>query len=313
MNFGIDLYTSSHKALWDEFVRQSKNGTFLFLRDYMDYHADRFVDHSMLVSQDGRLVALLPANRVETSLVSHGGLTYGGFLVGLDVRSETMVDLFSAVLDDLRQRDIATLTYKTIPHIYHCAPAEEDRYCLFRNNAVLFRTDVLTVVDYRERIPYQDRRLRSLKRAAKAGLTVRETEDYGAFWPILSANLRERHQLDPVHSVEEIRLLADRFPNDIRLYGVYQEQTLLAGAVLYLTKQVCHVQYNAASPAGKSVAAQDILFDHLLERYRGSHRYFDFGVSTEDEGRYLSAGLVDYKEGFGGRCIVHDFFRINLR
>lgn len=313
MKFRIDLYTPASKTLWDEFVLKSKNGTFLFLRDYMDYHADRFVDHSVLAWEDDTLIGLLPANRVESSLVSHGGLTYGGLLTGLDMRSETMVELFGALLDDLRNRDIATLTYKTIPHIYHSAPAEEDRYCLFRQKAALVRTDVLTVVDYRDRIQYQDRRIRSVKRAAKAGLTVRETDDYAGFWQILSANLRERYQLDPVHSVAEIRMLAARFPGEIRLYGVYQNEMLLAGAVLYLTKHVCHVQYNAASVAGKSLGAQDILFDHLLERHSNSHRYFDFGVSTEDDGRYLSTGLVDYKEGFGGRCIVHDFFRIDLR
>ena len=309
----LERYSDARRSVWDECVHRSKNGTFLFLRDYMDYHAERFVDHSLLAWQGDKVVAVLPANRVESSLVSHGGLSYGGFLIGDDVRLEAIVDLFDAVRNDLRSQGFATFIYKTIPHIYHSAPAEEDRYGLFRNDAVLYRTDVLTVVDYRARIGYQDRRARSIKRAEKAGLIIKETDDYEPFWEILSANLRERYQLDPVHSVEEIRLLARRFPEQIRLYGAFKDATLVAGAVLYLAKQVCHVQYNAASVDGKSLGAQDFLFDHLLQAYSTSHRYFDFGVSTEQDGRYLSTGLVGYKEGFGGRCVVHDFFRINLR
>src|SRR5215212_5561363 len=126
MKYRIDVYTPLQKPLWDEFVLKSKNGTFLFFRDYMDYHADRFVDHSLLLWEDDKLVAVLPANRGETSLVSHGGLTYGGLVIGADMRTATMADLFTALLEHLRERKIATLIYKTIPHVYHSLPAEED-------------------------------------------------------------------------------------------------------------------------------------------------------------------------------------------
>src|SRR2546422_7305996 len=75
----VEMYADSKKEAWDNFVLGSKNGTFLFLRDYMDYHRDRFVDHSLVVSlDDGTPLSLLPANRVADTLVSHGGLTYGG-------------------------------------------------------------------------------------------------------------------------------------------------------------------------------------------------------------------------------------------
>jgi hypothetical protein len=312
VNLRIELYRPSRKKIWDEFVLASKNGTFLFLRDYMDYHRDRFDDHSLMVWADDRLLTVLPASRLGNKLISHGGLTYGGFLMGDDLRLGALFEILPVVLADLRTREISTLDYKTIPHIYHAAPAEEDRYCLFRNGAVLYRTDVLTVIDYRRRLDYQERRTRSVKRAQAAGLVVRETDDYAGFWDILAANLRERYGLTPVHSVEEIRLLVSRFPEQIRLYASYEGDRMLAAAVLFLTTNVCHVQYNAGSPQGKSVGAQDILMDHLVESHSRSHRYFDFGVSTEKEGRHLSTGLVDYKEGFGGRCVVHEFFRLSL-
>jgi hypothetical protein len=308
----LEPYSESHKALWDGFVRKSKNGTFLFQRDYMDYHRDRFLDHSFLIWDGEQLLAILPANRVDNTLVSHGGLTYGGFVVSPDLKLTTMAEFFPSFLKELPARGLTNLTYKTIPHIYHSAPAEEDRYCLFRNGATCYRTDVLTVIDYRQRLPLQDRRVRSVARAKKLGIAVRQTDDYAQFWEILAANLKSRYDLQPVHTCEEICLLASRFPDEIRLFGAYRGQTMQAGVVIYLTTNVCHVQYNAATPEGKEASAQDLLMDYLIEHHSRSSRYFDFGVSTEKEGHHLSGGLVEYKEGFGARTVVHDFFQLSL-
>ena len=75
----IERYTAEKAAEWDEFVAKSKNGTFLFDRNYMDYHADRFADFSLMFYNDKhKLCALLPANIDDGTLYSHQGLTYGG-------------------------------------------------------------------------------------------------------------------------------------------------------------------------------------------------------------------------------------------
>ena len=87
-------YSINRKEIWDEFVGKSKNGTFLLQRGFMDYHADRYFDCSLLVyegiSPDDEykenglttrdLVALFPANWIEEEkcVYSHKGLTYGG-------------------------------------------------------------------------------------------------------------------------------------------------------------------------------------------------------------------------------------------
>ena len=74
----IARYTPDKAAEWDDFVGKSKNATFLFHRGYMDYHADRFADFSLMFYYKGRLCALLPANDDGNgSLCSHRGLTYG--------------------------------------------------------------------------------------------------------------------------------------------------------------------------------------------------------------------------------------------
>src|SRR5689334_12021295 len=81
----VERFTVATRSSWDQFVRSSKNGTFLFLRDYMEYHQDRFEDHSLIVRAEGEpgpVIGLLPANRRGGVLESHGGLTYGGVVSG---------------------------------------------------------------------------------------------------------------------------------------------------------------------------------------------------------------------------------------
>src|ERR1700694_490675 len=99
----ITRYNPSHKDQWDRFLATARNAVFLFARDYMDYHADRFVDHSLLFQQDGRLVALLPASLHEQgTLVSHGGLTFGGVVSDGSMTTGLMVTLFTELFPYLR-------------------------------------------------------------------------------------------------------------------------------------------------------------------------------------------------------------------
>ena len=131
----VQRYEPKHKVLWDRFIERCKNGVFLFDRDYMDYHADRFEDHSLLFLEDGELVAVLPANVTQGLLVSHGGLTFGGVVSDDRMKTPLMLEVFEAMREHLVGRGIGRMIYKPSPHIYHRMPAEEDLYALFRNNA----------------------------------------------------------------------------------------------------------------------------------------------------------------------------------
>jgi Acetyltransferase (GNAT) domain len=307
------VYTAVDKRRWDDFVEGSKNGTFLFFRDYMDYHSDRFDDYSLLLCDDhGGIRALLPANRKEDLLLSHAGLTYGGVISDQRMSLPLMMEVFQTIVLHLTRQKFSKFIYKTIPHIYHTLPAEEDMYILFRKNALLFRRDALTVIDYARRIKFQERRLRAIRKARRYPLPVRETEDYRQFWEILAKNLSIRHGLRPVHSVDEMELLSRRFPSEIKLYAAFDGEVMRAGAVVFLSRNVCHVQYNASSEEGKDTGALDTVMDYLIEHYSRSKRFFDLGVSTEKDGRYLNSGLVEYKEGFGARTVVHDFYKLDL-
>jgi Acetyltransferase (GNAT) domain len=310
----VERYRDTDVEAWDAFVRASRNGVFQFLRGYMDYHRDRFADHSLLVRDtEGRLVAVLPAHATETRIASHAGLSFGGLVVRPDMKAPLFLRAFEALLVHLQSSGFVSFDYKTVPHIYHRQPVEEDRYAMFLLGAQLIRRDMLSVVAREDRIPYQARRIRGIKKARSADVAVREEEDFAPYWELLSTTLAERFSAEPVHTLNEITLLQARFPANIRLFAA-QSVTgeLLAGAVVYETNRVAHAQYIAASLDGRDVAALDLIFDHLLNEVYRDHPYFDFGSSHEDGGRAINAGLIDQKEGFGARAVAHDQYRIDL-
>ena len=308
----VERYTPAAAEVWDAFVAGSKNGTFLFRRGYMDYHADRFADHSLLVRDDGgALRALLPGHADGDVYSSHGGLTYGGFVTGADMKVPAMLDVFEATAAYLVERGFREWHYKTVPAIYHRHPAEEDRYALFLADATLSRRDVLAVVDRYAPLPYQERRQRSVNKARKEGLTFGEETDFAEYWDVVTANLAEKYGVAPVHSLAEIRMLRGRFPENIRLIACRDAGRLLCGVVMYHSETVAHVQYIASTEEGRKRGALDGLFDHLLTR-PGAEFYFDFGISNEQRGRKLNRGLIDQKEGFGARAVVHDHYTVDL-
>jgi GNAT acetyltransferase-like protein len=311
--FSVMPYDPSMAADWTDFVRISRNGTFLFDRKYMDYHADRIADASLVIyGADQRLVALLPASRHGATIVSHGGLTYGGLVVGRSSTTGRMLDMFGDLVKALRKMRYSELIYKTIPSIYHRTPADEDRYALFIHDAALYRREVLSVIDRTGPYDLQERRRRGARKAEKSGLSLSESTDWDAFWRVLSENLWLRHRLKPVHSVDEIKLLKSRFPDEIRLFVCHDRDAIHAGMVLYLALPTIHVQYTASTEEGRANGALDLLTMNLVEEFAPAARYFDFGNSNEQEGRYLNRGLVEFKEGFGARTICHDFYRLAL-
>lgn len=308
----IKKYCKSQQAQWDALVRASASGTFLFLRDYMEYHAHRFVDFSLMIYERNKLVALLPASRHDNKIVSHGGLTYGGFLALPELSSEKMLSIFDAVADYLRQQEIQTWEYKVVPYIYQLYPHAAEEYALYRLNATRIACNLSSSIDLATPLQYAELRRRCIKRAQKQGVTIHAENNFEPFWEILQENLQERHGVKPVHSLQEITLLHNLFPSQIQLHTAMLNNKVVAGCVVYNTGRVAHAQYISASPEGKECGALDLLFAHLIENVYTSCRYFDFGISTEEGGNILNQGLLSQKEGFGARGVLYETYRIEL-
>ena len=310
----VTKYTVEFKDLWDGFVKNSKNGHFFFQRDYMEYHSDRFEDFSlMLFDETNKLIAILPANIKEDVLYSHQGLTFGGFLLDDKMKTETMLEIFELMKYFLKEQNIEKIVYKCIPYIYHTKPSEEDRYALFRNDAKLVRRDVSTTIDLTNKIKYQEQRARAVKKAIKNDLVFEESKNFKAYWKILEETLNTQHNAKPVHSVEEIERLATLFSDSIKLFVAIKDNKMLGGTLVFENKTIVHTQYLANSFEGRNIGALDFVIDKLINEVYSNKKYFDFGISNEDAGRYLNTGLIAQKEGFGARAVVHDFYELEIK
>ncbi|MDQ3799382.1 MAG: GNAT family N-acetyltransferase [Acidobacteriota bacterium] len=309
----VERYSGGQSAEWNEFVKNSKNGTFLFDRNYMDYHADRFTDCSLLF-RDGanKLIAVMPANLKDDALVSHGGLTFGGVVSNQRMKTPTMLEIFERLIEFARSAGATRIVYKAVPHIYHAQAAEEDLYALFRHNAQLIKREASTTINLKERLPVSKGRKWTINQSRKNNVEVRESDDFETFMRLEAEVLAAKYNVVPVHAAAEMRLLASRFPNNIKLFGAFLDGEMLAGAIVYASLTVAHAQYMAANAEGKQLFALDAILHELITARYSEKRYFDFGISTERQGRYLNVGLVEYKESWGGRATVYDTYEIAL-
>ena len=311
--FEIVRYTSERHDEWNQFVAESKNGTFLFDRRYMDYHSDRFEDCSLMFYREGRLYGLMPANRKGDVFQTHAGLTYGGLVMDARTTAAATVELFRELNDYLRREGFRRVLYKCIPWMYHQLAAEEDLYAIALTcNARLQERDLGTVIIQRNAIRWERVRRRALKRAEEAGIIVERSDDLAGFWDVLCDNLKRTYDSKPVHTLAEIELLHARFPENIVLYTAKKDGVILAGILLYVSTQVARAQYSSATPEGKRLGAIDILYDRIVHDDYRHLPYFEFGTSAQADSNVINESLVFQKEGFGGRAICFDRYEWNL-
>jgi len=309
--YTITPYTKDHFEQWNNFVSMSKNGTFLFHRDFMEYHADRFEDYSLIIFENQNPVALLPAHKVDDVIYSHWGLTYGGLVLSNKTKLTDVIHIVKQILQYLHENGLSRLNIKAIPHIYHKVPAEELEYVLYLVNAKIIRRDSLSVYDYQSGISFSKDRKKCIRLAATMGLVITEEPAFELFWKeILIPNLNAKHEAAPVHTAAEITALHKKFPDNIRHFNVYYNNVIVAGTTVFITDTVAHPQYISGNKDKNQLGSLDYLYAFLINDVFKDKKYFDFGISNEQQGRKLNGGLAFWKESFGARTMVHDFYEV---
>jgi hypothetical protein len=312
--FKIETYHGSKKQEWNNFVATSKNATFLFQRDFMDYHQDRFDDFSLMIYRNDKLVSLLPANRKETTVYSHQGLSYGGLLFLEDIKFEIAVEIYQELLKHLEQNSIEILKLKVLPKVYNSLPSDEIDYLLFKSNAELYRRDVSMIIENTNKLKLSSNRSRNLKKAKNNNVIVKEAFDFDDFFnQILIPNLEKRYNSLPTHSINEINQLKISFPNKIRQFNAYCEEEIIAGVTVFETKLVAHAQYISTINSKKDIGGLDLIFEHLINDIYKDKKYFSFGISNENEGQHINRGLINWKESFGANPISHSFYQVETK
>lgn len=312
----VRAFTPADSERWDALCNASYTATFLHTRRFLSYHGARFTDRSLIIEDDERWLGVLPLAEDPHdphAVVSHPGITYGGLVHDGRLRGEAMVQALRSVCDTLRAQGYRRLRYKPVPTMYQRAPAQDDLYALFRLRSERVRCDLSSCIALAHPLPRSERRQRSLKKAQRAGLTIDSgPEHLSELWPVLTENL-QRHGVQPVHALDEITLLAERFPQQIACRVARLEKRVVAGLVLFLTPPCAHAQYIASNAEGQSMGALDLLFDAAIrDAQLAGTAYFDFGNSNEEQGRVINQGLHRFKSEFGAGGVVHEHHEVAL-
>ena len=130
---------------------------------------------------------------------------------------------------------------------------------------------------------------------------------------ILIPNLKQKHQAKPVHTIDEISFLKSKFPNNIRQFNVYKEDKIVAGTTIFESENVAHSQYISGNSNKNELGSLDFLHNYLISNVFKEKDFFDFGISNENQGKNINQGLLSWKEGFGSRTIVQNFYEIETK
>lgn len=310
-NYTIKRYQESDYDNWNTFVSQAKNATFLFHRDFMEYHKDRFQDFSLMVFEGKKLVAILPANQVGEKLYSHQGLTYGGLVLLPNSKFYNTIFVFQTVLKYLHDIGISALYLKQIPSIYCDYPSDEINYLMYVCQGKLKMKHNISVVDLNRKSHISKSRKQCVRGGQQLGFTIKEETNLESFWnTLLIPNLREKYDSKPVHTVVEITQLQKRFPKNIRHFNVYQQEELVCGTTLFVTDNVVKPQYISGSEKDIAGGSIDFLYDYLINEIAKGKPFFDFGPSHEENGLRIVKNVNFWKESFGAHSLVQDFYEV---
>ena len=313
-NYSVRLYQKSDFTLWNSFLEIAKNATFLFHRDFMEYHSDRFEDYSMLVFENNKLVAVVPANRIEKTVFSHQGLTYGGLVVTKKCKLIEFISVFSEVLKFLNSNQISNFQVKPLPKFYSDIFSDEIEYCLYVLNAKLTQRNINSVIDLKKDFFISKSRKESIRRGLNNNLEIREELNFDLFWnEILEPNLIKKHNVKPVHSAKEMELLQLNFPNNIKHFNIYDSGKIVAGTTVFIAGKVIHPQYISGNKDKNFLGSLDYLYHHLITVVYKNYDFFDFANSNEQFGKKLNKGLLFWKESFGAKTVVQNFYEVETK
>lgn len=307
----IIRYTEDHRQQWEEFVSNSKNGTFHVSRNFINYHGTKFNDHSLLALNDEELVGVLPMNEVGKNIYSHQGLTYGGWILSSEIRLHEFHELFKCFLNYLSDQGVEALHYKSIPYMYHLLPSQEDIHMMHLAGAICSGQHVNPVIMTSNLSAFQERRIRGMKKALKEGIRIEVSENIEAYYKIVE-DLLKGYNSNPAHSREEMIDLKKRFPNEIILHAAFVGNEMCAGILCFETPNCVRFQYIASTLEGKDKGALDLLFATLIQETYSKKNFIDFGTSTNNQGASLALGISQQKEGFGARTSVQPIYTLAL-
>ena len=305
-------YNDNYREKWEKFVlNNSVNGSFLMSRNFLEYHKDRFVDHSLLFVRGGStIVGVCPAvekmENGEKQFISHAGSTFGGIIVGKEYYNISNISGMVESLDEyLKANGFNYALIKNPNEIFASENGNLVDYMFYNRgyqnyDELSFAVDFSKVANGDVVMNFKSKTRNLYRTSLKGNLELKPLttkEEIASFYEVLCKSL-EKYDTKPVHSLDELyELYFDRLPNIIRFYGVFHEGQIIAGSMVFIINDVFHTQYLCANPEFLYLKPMDFMDGNLIIlAHDEGFKFFSFGISTEDHGHYLNENLAKFKE-----------------
>ena len=312
----IKYNKTRHEKLWDKYIHQSNNGTIFHLRKFLSYHQERnFNDCSLLFYQKEKIQALLTAAIINNKLYSHPGASFGGFVynkISFEI-AQKMIDL---LINYSIRNKIKEITIIPPPFIYYKSYNEAMEYCLYNQGFKIEEYYISSFVDLKTNIIDQihNRKKRYIKKIINT-VQIKESHELEKFYPILLDN-KLRHKTKPTHTLEELQILMNLFPNQIKLFLSYYNNKIIGGALNFVTNQnTCILFYNMIDYEYKDLQIGSLqIYESLKWAQNQNLDYLDIGVSQLYKKNKIipHTSLINFKEQFGAQAMIRKVMKITL-
>lgn len=307
---------------WDKFVDNSDNGTLFHKRAFLNYHpSDRFNDASIFVTKNEKVLSVLTAAVIERDgkriLASHPGASYGGFVYSTDLNFKEAHELVDLLISYAKKLKVDRIQLTIPPIIYQTKYSNYIDFAMYRSGFTYLKRDVSSIVQLdfeNEKLleTYRAEARTATKKAMKQGIVITECDLFDEYYEILKKNLKLRHNVNPAHTLDELKLLKTMFPTEIRLWGAFLKDKLTAGVCNFSVNQnVVLAFYISHDEAYQEYRPVNLLFYEIMKQYQQEgYRFLDFGIFTVN--MEPNWGLGRFKENFGARGIFRDTFYKDL-
>ena len=318
MSITVLKYENSLKEDWDNFVASSDNGTIFHKREFLTYHVGRnFSDHSLLFFQKNKLISVFSGAEVfkdKLVLHSHPGASYGGF-VFKNYSFNLVEDVILSFEQYLRNTDIQETFIVQPPSIYGTKYDETIEYSLKWNNYSTDEIYISSAIDLTGN-PFSRihrRKKRYYGKELEKGLELKWNNDFDGFYPILLKN-KEKHGVKPTHSLDELKKIAQLFPEKIKLLMLYKDGKPIGGTLNFVANEkVVIIFYNMINyEFSNKNPAIHLICETMNWANKNNYKWLDFGVSQlplKENPFTPHKSLIQFKEQFGATGFLRRAYR----
>lgn len=334
-NIKIVKYENKHFDLYESFVENSINGTIFHERKFISYHPEeRFDDCSLLFFRGEKLVAVFPAAIIQKEnikiLKSHPGTSYGGLIIKENLSYSFTNSLFEKLEEYCKKNNINFIEFRHSPRIFLKNPLDQIEFVLINRGYIREAEELATCyelsqIKYLTNSQYinyfnnytNTKARQNIKKAISKKLNfkfIHNDEDISNYYNILENNLK-KYNTKPVHSLKEIIKLINLYPERVKISVTEFDGRILGGFLIFNINTLgWHIFYSALDY--NYLEYKPIHFCLFkLKKYLSqmSYKYLNYGISTENSGKYINESLLSFKESFNGIGVVRTYWQKKLK